>query len=368
MTVYFILIIAILLLCWIHEKVISRKRAVVSDNITVIKDKRDKYKFTDKKIIWAFIFVAFAFVAAFRYKVGTDFHAYYRTELWSNKFAKGDFTDPGFTIFAIIADFLFQGRNGGLTILAAIVTTALFVFTIAKRSENMTLSLLLFIFIGCYTGMFNGVRQYLAAGILFAGFRFVQEKKCFKWLLIVLLAATVHITAILMFFVYFACNLKFNFMTVVLYAVIAVVLLFLYEPLWNLVGVLKQEEMDTDIEWFNRSVNVLRVIVQCVPLLLSIFVSKNKINEDADCKMLFNVCLLNAAIAVASINSVYFARFFIYTMPFQILMYPKMLNKMEKNTRKIFTALLIVFYAAFWLYEVSNSSSLNNFQWIFTHL
>ena len=362
MSVYFITIFIMLALCWLYTKVFIKEtdKTEISQQ-TLLKSEKNK------KFIVFLIFALFAFVAGFRYKVGTDFHSYYRTDIWANKFKEGDFGDPGFTLLAIIASFLFNGANGAVTILSAIITVALFIFTIAKRSENLTVSLLLFIFVGCFTGLFNGVRQYLATAILFAGFYYIQEKKLFKWTLVVLVASTMHVTAILMFFIYFACNLKCNLLTVIIYFAFAIVLLYLYEPLFDLIGVLKQEEIDAELGYMSRQVNILRILVQCVPLILFLIVSKNSINDDVECSTLFNVCLLNAAIAIASMNSTYFARFFIYTMGFQALMYPKMLNKASQTNKLVFTTLLLIFYFAFWFYEVSKSSSLVNFQWIFNY-
>ena len=367
MIVYFIMMGLLLLLCWIMHMV-SHSSSTLKIGETLVTENIEKRKKRDRGIVIFLIFFVLAFVAAFRYKVGTDFPSYYKTSNWAGKFKRGEFDDPGFTVFSLLAEFLFQGKNGAITILASIVTVALFVFTIAKHGENLTVSLLLFIFVGCFTGLFNGVRQYLAAGILFAGFHFVQEKKLIKWTLIVLLATSIHVTAILMFFVYFACNLKCDLKTVLLYIVLAILLLFLYEPLFNLVGALKQEEINTEVGYVTRQVNILRILVQCVPMALLVFVPNSKINEDADCKTLFNISLLNAAIAVASMNSAYFARFFIYTMCFQVLMYPKIFKKMNKDNRNIFTSLLLFFYFIFWLYETSNSVNLNNFQWIFKYL
>lgn len=367
MTVYFITIGILLILCWFlfrtsyDLRITQQPGTLISTRVQLQQSKR-------MRSIVFLVFLVLAFVAAFRYKVGTDFNAYYRSYGYVNKFARGDYSDPGFTIFAIIADFIFQGKNGSLTILSAIVSVALFVFTIAKRSENFFISIFLFIFVGCFTGMFNGVRQYLATAILFAGFCFVQEKKFFKWLLIVLLASTIHVTAILMILIYPACNMKSNAFTVAVYFAFALAMLYFYEPLFNLVGALKGEEINSELGYMIRGVNVIRIIVQCVPLIMFLFVGSKKINEDQECKTLFNVCLLNAAIAVASMNSAYFARFFIYTMCFQILMYPKIFSKLGKTDRYIFVFLLLFFFSVFWLYEVSISRSLNNFQWIFNYL
>ena len=367
MIVYFIMMGLLLLLCWImHLTSLSSSTLTIGETLGI--ENIEKRKRKDRRIVIFLIFFVLAFVAAFRYKVGTDFSSYYKTSNWAGKFQQGEFDDPGFTLFSLLAEFLFQGKNGAITILAAIVTVALFVFTIDKHGENLTVSLLLFIFVGCFTGLFNGVRQYLAAGILFAGFHFVQEKKFFKWLLVVLIATSIHVTAILMIFVYFVSNMKCNGMTVVLYFIVGIALLYLYEPLFNLVGALKQEEVDTGLGYVSRQVNILRVAVQCVPLIMFVFVDKNGINQDVETRCLFNICLLNASFAIAGMNSPYLSRFCIYTMCFQVLMYPKIFKKMNKDNRNIFTSLLLFFYFIFWLYETSNSVNLNNFQWIFKYL
>ena len=269
----------------------------------------------DKTLI-CLIFLCIAFVAAFRYDVGVDFHSYYNIQQWASAFQRGNYTDPGFSLLAMFCQWLLPNQKGALIIISAIITVALFVFTIAKRGESLSMSIILFFFVGCFTGMFNGVRQFLAAAILFAGYPLIIKKKFWKWLIVVSLAATIHITSILMLFAYFICNLKCDWRLVVLYALIAVVLLFLYEPLFDLVGAMKQTEIDSELAYMSSSVNILRVAVQCVPLLMFLFIDKDKVNEDAECRFLFNICLLNAAIAVASMNSAYFSRFSIYMFPF----------------------------------------------------
>lgn len=319
------------------------------------------------RCLWI-IFGILAFVAMFRYGVGTDFYAYYKTSGTISKFERDNYSDPGFTIFAMICNLLFGERNGAITMGASFVTIALFILTIGRQKQNIELSIILFIFVGCFTGLFNGIRQYLATAVLFAGHRFVIKRQPIKWLLVVLIAASMHITAILMFFIYFICNLKCDWKLVLGYFVIAVVLLYAYEPLFNLVGGLKQTEIDVTEQYMAGHVSFLRVLVQCVPLVMFAFVDKAKINQDDTCRFLFNICLLNGALAIAAMNSPYFSRFWIYTSCFQILMYPMLFSKMNKDNRLLFTMLLIVFYGVFWAYEIMNSLALRNFNWIFKYL
>ena len=332
------------------------------NNLGLIKTKQP-----NKFFVWL-VFLCIAFVAMFRYNVGTDFFGYYDSARLINRFNKGNYRDPGFTIFSIICYYLFGGVDGSITMGAAFVTVAIFVFKIAKNSENFSFSIILFVLIGVFAGLFNGVRQYLATAILFAGYDLIVERKPIKWLLLVLLASTFHITAILMFFVYFICKPKCSWWLVFLYSIIAVILLFAYEPLFDLVGALKQDEIDANNAYMNSSVDRLRVLVQCVPVIFLFFLDKEKVNSDKEARFLLNVCLLNAAIAIAAMNSPYFSRFWIYTNCFQILMFPKIFNKMKTNDRRIFIALLLIGYSIFWFYEISKSTILSNYTWIFKYL
>lgn len=360
MSVYFIMLIFVIIFGCMAEKTSPAIQSTARE-VKLLNNKK-----RNKTAVWL-VFLCFAFVAAFRYGVGVDFFSYYNNK-WALKFQKQQYDDPGFTLLAIISDTLFRGQKGSLTIVSAIITLALFIFTIAKRGENFCIGCLLFMFVGCFTGMFNGIRQFLAAAILFAGYPYIVEKKFWKWAAIVALASSIHFTAILMLFVYFICNLKCNWRLVGGYFLIAIVLLYLYEPLFNLVGALKQEDINMNSSYMATRVSRLRIIVQCTPLLMFLFINKEKVNDDPDCRFLFNICLLNAAIAVAAMNSAYLSRFYIYTTSFQILMYPKLFSKMAKETANQLTIFLIVCYFLYWLYGVYIDSSIKHFHWIFSHL
>ncbi len=362
MLVYFIMIILVAFFSVLADKKPRMLTYATSDNLT-----SNEKPYRSNFMIWI-VFLCLAFVSAFRYDVGTDFFSYFNNVKWADAFNKGDFVEPGFTLLAIICNNLFDPEGKSLTIVCSIITTALFVLTIAKRSENFSISILLFVFAGCFTGAFNGVRQYLATAIMFAGYHFVVDKKPFKWLLVVLLASTFHITSLLMFFVYFVCNLDCDIKLIILYIGIAVVLLFSYEPLFKLVGLLKQEDIDSELSYMKTSVNILRVLVQCVPIIFLFFADKNKVNGDNETRFLLNICLLNAAIAVAAMNSAYFSRFWIYTSCFQILMYPSLFKKMNTKDRFVFIVLLLLLYSLYWTYDTINNPALNNFKWLFNYL
>ncbi len=314
------------------------------------------------------IFCVFGFVATFRYNVGADFTAYYRYEdivRIANRLFINPFDEPGAAFIAWINQKFFPNVDGFFVMVAAVITMALFVYTIGKNSYNLLLSCLLFIFIGAFTGSFNGVRQYMATAILFTGYHHVINRDLKKWILVVLCASCFHVTAILMFFIYFLCTQKTSFKLVLFYVAIAIFLLYTYDGIFELLGTLKNETI-TLTDYTTRSVNRVRVIVQCVPLVIPVLLGLNKINEDIETRFFVNVSLFNAAVSIAAMNSAYFSRFNIYTSIFLVLMYPCVLKKMRRNNRIILTALMLIFYFVYWHYETSKSWDMNNFQWIFS--
>ena len=67
----------------------------------------------------------------------------------------------------------------------------------------LPLSIALFVLLGTWQGSFNGVRQYLAAAIIFAGHSLILNRRFKLFLLVVLMAALFHISALVCLAFYF---------------------------------------------------------------------------------------------------------------------------------------------------------------------
>ena len=112
-------------------------------------------------------------VSGFRYQVGTDFMAYYhwRVDDWSEIFKSiVSFQNGGFELLAKLCRLVFD-HDQTLIFVSACITIGLYVLTIYRISPSFLLSMLFYLFLGQWQGGFNGIRQYLAAAILFAGHR-----------------------------------------------------------------------------------------------------------------------------------------------------------------------------------------------------
>ena len=91
------------------------------------------------------------------------------------------------------------------------VTILLFIKEFKKESNNVWLSIFLFVTIGSYYVSFNLTRQIMATAIIFFGSSYLYEKKLIKYVWIIFTASLFHKTALVMIPFYFILNFKFNF-------------------------------------------------------------------------------------------------------------------------------------------------------------
>ena len=105
---------------------------------------------------------------------------------------------------------------------------------------------LLYIFLGCWHGAFNGIRQYLAAAIIFSGVNFIKERKFWKYALIVFIAFLFHSSAILMIFPYFIANNKVSLSNILFLITASIVILFSFSEVLQFTGFLLNENLSDE--------------------------------------------------------------------------------------------------------------------------
>lgn len=358
MSVYFITLFSLLVLCFL-VRYFDYKTLTLANNGTV------KHTST-AKFFYILVFAVLVFVAGFRYYVGTDFGNYY---LFYERYADEFFehlktlNEPGFRFICWII-VLFGGNGSTFIFVASFITIGLFLITIYKNTDMLIPATLLYVFLGCWHGCFNGVRQYLAAAIVFAGLKFIKERKFLKYALVIFIAFLFHSSALMMIFPYFMAYNKISFRNIVLLIAGSLVILFSFTEVLQFAGFLLQEEFAEGDEYITNSVNIFRILVAIAPAIFFLFVyQKRPINKEQ--QFWFNMLIINGVMMFATSNSTYLARMGIYTAPFSAIGIPELIKGISEKDKKLVTTLILLAFAAFWWYEISNSSSLNNFKWMF---
>lgn len=168
-----------------------------------------------QKILWILSALPPICVAAFRYNNGADYLMYDR--MYHSFLSTGDFVsiksiEIGFKWLIQFCQ-LFSSKSLPLFIVCAILIVSFYykgIIDISADSKSVLVGLVLFYATGTYFDSFNGLRQYLAAAIIFWGFQFIPKADLKKWVGSVCFAFLFHYTAIVMLPAYFIHNFKFS--------------------------------------------------------------------------------------------------------------------------------------------------------------
>ena len=354
MTVYFTAVVMVIILTWLSEHTSS---SLVLERRTV-------------QTKWTFIFatLVLVFISAFRYYVGTDYGNYiqlyqgYRdTALESIK----TFDEPLLKVLSYIGSFVYDDYATMFAI-ASIVTVGLVARTIYKSTDHLLSAMLLYIFMGYWHGGFNAVRQCMAAAILFAGHRYIYERKFCRYLIVVLIASACHISALVMILPYFIANRRITVPHLLALTVGTILVSRNYDIIYNVLRIVRDAGENSYLDaYMLNSVNGLRIAVAVVPAFLILF-ARNASQEDASrWRYCMNMLIVHAVAMLATADSTYLARIGIYTGIYSTIAIPEAVYRFRPSQyQKIVMIGILFFFSLYWLYEVTHSGNMIPFQWI----
>lgn len=357
MVTYYVTLLLVFVCVLIAQNTIT-PQILENDTQTLIKN-------TSTKIFFIFAAIILILIAGLRYDVGTDYLNYLvRYEVYAAKFLDSILTleEPGFKFICWISILI--GGNGFTAIfLSSLITITLFLITIYKNTDLLLPSTLLYIFLGCWHGAFNGIRQFLAAAIVFAGVNFIKERKFLKYALVVFIAFLFHGSAILMIFPYFIAHNKISLPNIFFLTASSIAILFSFSEIVKITGFILNDDITNASTYLTQAVNIFRILVAIAPALFFLLAYQKKpITQEQ--QFWINMLILNAIMMIATSNSAYLARMGIYTVPFSIIGIPELIDGLDEKDKKISTNIILILFFAFWIYDLSNNTSLSNFKFI----
>lgn len=152
----------------------------------------------------------FIVVSGLRYDVGTDYFFTY-VPMFDRiaagvPFAEID-VEPGFWLLNVIIQWMGGGYVWLFTLTSAFVICFMWK-GIFDQSAIPWLSIAIFVLGEGFFVSMNGVRQYMALAVVFFGFRYVKERRFWKYALCVLFGALFHMTILVFLPVYFLRYLR----------------------------------------------------------------------------------------------------------------------------------------------------------------
>lgn len=268
--------------------------------------------------------------------------------------------DQGFSIFSILFKSLISDNSIIFFLVIAFLQMLFLVYIYRKYSTNYWMSMFFFIISTDYLSwMHNGMRQFLAVTMIFACFGFIVRKQYLPAILVILLASTIHGSAIMMLPVIFVVQgraLSFKTMFTVGLLMIMVIMMDKFLPAFNeLLQDTQYNTTLTDEIWTNDDgTSILRVLFYSIPACLAILGRKIVIEENNPIiNVSVNCSMLTVGIyLVASVSSgIYIGRLPIYTTLMGYISMPWLIDHIftKQSSKLVWMAIIGVYLVFFYV-------------------
>ena len=270
--------------------------------------------------------------------------------------------DQGFSILMVLIKMIVGNSDKIFFLLIAAFQMFCVVYFFKKYSTDFLLCMFMFVASTDYLSwMFNGMRQFIAVSIVLLSFELVIRKKYVPAICLILLAATIHGSALLMIPLIFVIQGKaWNKRTILMMIGILVAIMFV-DQFTSILDTMLSETQYSDLVtneiWTNDDgTNLLRVLFYSIPAILSLV---GKPYVDAENSPLINMCV-NCGICTALIymlsafsSGIYIGRIPILTTLQGYAVVPWLIDHMFTNeSARLVKIFLVVGFLAFFYYQM----------------
>lgn len=241
------------------------------------------------------------------------------------EFISSEQKDIGFSILSLIIKVFVQNSDKWYFLVLATIQIVCLVVIFRRYSCNYWMSIFIFVATTDYLSwVFNGARQFTAVVMILTTTDWILEKKYVRVLTVILLASTIHGSALLMIPIIFIIQGKPWNKTMLMCLVASLVALVYVEQFTGILENLLADTQYTNIvsdwkEWGDEGMNPLRVLVYAVPTILSL-VGFNYIKYENNpvINLCVNASIVSTAIAIVAMGT---SGVFIGRLPIYVSLY-----------------------------------------------
>jgi len=297
-------------------------------------------------------FLTLALVSGLRRNIGDTFN--YRNIFETNEFT-WDFIKEGNEIgFGLLQMGIqvFTSDAQVLIFTVAVITIFLIVVTLYHYSRLFELSIFVFVASGMFLVSMNGIRQYLAAAMIFAATKYLFEGNFFRYAAVVLIASTIHESAIVMLPVYFLVRREAWSKSTLLFLMAGIIGVAGYNQLSELFfTAISDTSYGAYSEFDEGGANMIRVVVSAAPLVLAYFGRERLRELFPKSDYIVNLSLLCVVFMLLSTQQWIFARFAIYFDLFNLILISWVVKVFQAKDQTFVYYCIIVLYLMYFIYE-----------------
>lgn len=268
--------------------------------------------------------------------------------------------DRGYAALTVLFKSVFGDANTLYFLIIASFELMLLVYMYRRYSRDYWLSMFFFVASADYLSWFhNGMRQFIAAALIFACVPWVAKKKYIPAVLVILAASTFHTSALIALPMIFVVQGRpWNWKTI-LFGSAIVAAIVLIDDLSMFIGRIMDDTVYSgEIEEFieDDGTNILRVAFYSVPTLLTLMFRKRVLaSKDPIIWVCTNMCIISTGLYVISYftSGILMGRLPIYFSLAGYIVIPWILDEVfTKDSSRFLKAGFIAVYSFWFYYQV----------------
>lgn len=270
------------------------------------------------------------------------------------------FSEAGFYIFIWCLSKIFPHHQYFLLITSVIMVWCVLRF-VWNNSEDILVSIVLFLCLGLFTFYMNGIRQSLAMSICLIAYDLVKRKRFVLFCLATLLAMLFHKSAILFLVVLPISLLKPKFSSLAIFSIFIVLFVIFSDRLTIIFDNLADKNYsETEAV---ESGGVITLFIYVLTLGMTILFNREKSKKD------IFLCILLTALGMVLYLARYFTvhiyeRLSYYFLYFPIILIPSLINNFKDKEKNVLYIVVITLAIALFAYRL-NGGVFRNFEFFF---
>ncbi len=259
--------------------------------------------------------------------------------------------DIGFGLFQMQLKNLSQDPQL-LIFSTALITNVLVVTVLYKYSRMLDLSLYVYITGGLFLVSMNGIRQMLAAAIIFTATKLLIEGRWKGYFLVVICASFFHQSAFILLPLYFVVRTKAWSKSTVALVLLAVTAVIGFDQFINILFSAIENTQYAEYKNFDEGgANFLRVLINAIPLVIA-YLGRERLRElFPESDYIVNMTLLGFVFMIVSTQNWIFARFTIYFGLYQLILISWLVKLFREKDQKVVYYGILAFYFVYFYYE-----------------
>lgn len=307
-----------------------------------------KSKYSIFSILFLIIMVGiFVLVSGSRTGIGdTYFYKHTYKLLVQNPVLPEDGKDIGFVVFQLILIGI-SSNPQFLVFITSLITQVCNIFTLYKYHNFFELQIFMYITSGYWLTTMNGVRQAMAAAILFIATPLIIKGK-FKWYCLLVISLSIfHESALIMIPIYFFVREEpwsKRMMKLIGVLVLGLLLYDVLEPI--IFGALESTQYGHYSKFDEGGASLIRAVIGLLPVI-GAYLFKDKIKKEwPEGKIFVNMSLVNGIILCFSFYNWIFARLTYYFQPYAFILLPYILMQWPnlKEKRLLYYGFLVCYF------------------------